>query len=238
MQPWGPLDEWDRATVAVDAVVLTVEGQQLQVLVHRRQEAPQAGKWALPGVFVNYPERDADAVQRALKLKTQVAVDVHLEQLNWSNEPDRDPRGWIVTHAYLGLAPSAELRRALEETDAKHVALAPVLVPWTGETGGFVYVHPHEGSDALAFDHNQLVGLAVGRLRGKLRYTALGLELMPDEFTLREFQDVFEAILDQRLNRATFQKLVLDDLQLLEATGEREPLGVGRRRAQLYRRHT
>lgn len=234
-QPWTELDDYDRASPAVDCVLLTVDQGQLAVLVQRRSHEPHAGEWALPGVFVNFGARYEDEILRALKEKAGVGIDCHVEQLVSWNAPDRDPRGWVITVAHLALAPAVLLRRELSEDIT--TCLAPVTVPWSGEAGGDVELTVgSKDKTALAFDHNMLVGLAIARLRGKLRYTPLALELMEPEFTLREFQSVYEAVLGRPLNRATFRKNVLETGHLVESTGRLEPPTVGHRPAELYRR--
>lgn len=238
-QPWSELDEYDRASIAVDCVLLTVVRAHLHVLLHRRTADPYSGRWALPGVFVTWPERDEDAVLRALKEKAGLDAPVHLQRLDWSGEPERDDRGWVVTHAYLGLT-EAQLLRAALPSDREDVALAPVFLP-RADLGPTPFAHvpvPDEPGTQLAFDHNQLVAQAVIRLRGQLRYTAMALDLVGDEFTLRDLQDVYEAVAGERFSRATFQRLVIHDLALVEPTGSLEPEGVGRRRAQLFRRRS
>lgn len=236
-EPWRDLDRWDRASIAVDCVLLTVIDRQLQVLVQKRRADPQVGKWALPGAFVTFPSTEDDVVGWAVKEKAGLDLgEFYREHLDWSSNPSRDPRGWVVAHAFLGLAPGAVVREAVNAGPiGPDVALAPVLVPAIGEHVDGVVVHHPGGRARLAFDHEQLVALAVRRLRGKIRYTDLALSLVGDEFPLRDLQDACEAVLGYPLSRATFQKLVIDDLQLVEPTGEKEPLGVGRRRAQLYR---
>jgi len=248
--PWSELDRYDRASIAVDCVLLTVEGRQLHVLVHRRDADPLAGRWALPGGFVRYPEGDDDAVCRVVKEKVGLDIrDVHRERLDWSGEPVRDQRGWVVTHTYLALAPAAVLRRALGSVDPATVALAPVLVPWQGERDEPVFVsfpgvtQLRKGKGAgqqvehgsLAWDHNQLIGLGVKRLRGKLRYTNVGLEVVPDEFTLRELQAAYEGISGETWSRTSFRKHVLVERAIIEPTGQMEQSRVGHRPAELYR---
>lgn len=231
-QPWTELDDWDRMSVATDCVLLTVSADDLLVPVHQRENEPHKDEWALPGVFVNYGERGEDAALRALKDKCGLGFDGYLERLDWSWEPGRDPRGWVGTCAYLALAPYDDVQRRLPRRE--RAALGRVSVPWAGEYGGPVEVSVAEQTGvALAFDHSQLIGLAVKRLRGKLHYTGIALELMPSEFTLRQFQSMFEVVLGEGLNRATFRHLVIDVLALVEPTGDVEH-GVGRP-AELYR---
>lgn len=229
--PWTELDDWDRMSVATDCVLLTVDAEHLLVPVHLRENEPHKDRWALPGVFVGYDENGEDAVLRALKQKCGFSFDGYLEHLDWSWEPGRDPRGWVGTCAYLALAHHDAVRRSLPRRE--RVALARVTVPWRGEYGGPVDVAiDEEPKVSLAFDHDQLIGLAVKRLRAKLQYTGVALELMPEEFTLRQFQRAFEIVLGEELNRATFRHLVVNVLELVEPTGELE-WGVGRP-AELY----
>lgn len=238
-QRWSELDEYDRASIAVDCVLLTVDQAQLQVLVHRRTADPHSAQWALPGVFVSWPERDADAVVRALKEKAGLDALVRLQRLDWSGEPERDERGWVVTHAYLGVVDASTLRRSLAP-DRHDVALAPVFLPRAASSPTPDAHVPLSDSTAtrLAFDHNRLIAEAVVRLRGQVRYTGVAVDLVGEEFTLRELEDVYEAVLGERPSRATFQRLVIKELALVEPTGRWEPPGVGRRRAQLYRRRS
>src|SRR6185503_9421953 len=106
--------------------------------------------------------------------------------------------------------------------------------PWEGETGGAVEACANDGKKlALAFDHAEILGLAVKRLRGKLDYSEVGFELLPARFTLRQLQDVHEAILGVRFNKPAFRRRMLDK-QVLEATGLHED-GVTFRPAELYR---
>ena len=232
-QKWSQLDDWDRMSVAADSVLVSADKGRLRVLVHRRRAKPYLNKWALPGVFIDYRESGEDAAIRALKNKCHFGFDGYLEHLDWSWEAGRDPRGWIGTCAYLALSERSSVERAVEGFD--DVALADVSVPWPGEYGGPVEVFRDGQHIPLAFDHEQLVGLAVKRLRAKLLYTGVALELMPEMFTLRRLQDAFEAILGAEMSDTTFRRLVVDNLRLIEPTGS-EARDVPHRPPVLYRR--
>lgn len=92
--------------VAVDLVILTVRDGSLQVLLIRRGIAPHKGRWALPGGFVRPSEDLADAARRELAEETGLVSDrIHLEQVATYGEPGRDPRGRVVSVAYLALVP-------------------------------------------------------------------------------------------------------------------------------------
>lgn len=207
-------------------------GTELQVLLHQRKFEPHCGDWALPGVFVNFKESEADAVLRALKEKVGLQLDVDPQPLVWSGEPDRDKRGWVVTHIYLATAPVRELRRHL---GADAGSLAPVFLPPGFQPKPYAHVPvPGIAGTGLAFDHNQLIAQAVLRLRQQLRTSAAVLDLLPERFTMHELQTVFETVTAERISRASFQRLMLNELALIESLDEWEPLGTGRRRAQYY----
>jgi 8-oxo-dGTP diphosphatase len=114
------------------------------------------------------------------------------------------------------------------------LALAPLDIAWLGERGGPVAALAGDGGRlALAFDHADILGLAVKRLRGKLDYSAVAFALLPPRFTLRALQDVHEAILSAALNKPAFRRRMIDR-GWIEGTGEKESGGAFRP-AELYR---
>jgi 8-oxo-dGTP diphosphatase len=233
VQPWSELDDWDRMTLATDVVLMTVADDELHVLLYKRKDPPYPNRWALPGVFVAYPESAEQAARRALHDKTGLDFTGRLDRLDWSWEPGRDPRGWVGCVTLLALQPVDAIRKAIAATE--HVALARVNVPWPGETGGPVTVEVDGKAVKLAFTHPDVVAASVKRLRGKLRWTDIGLDLMPETFTLSALQQAYEAVLGEPQNRVTFRKLVRDTLNLVEPTGELQP-EVNHRPAELFRR--
>jgi 8-oxo-dGTP diphosphatase len=232
--PPPPLSAYDQPAVTVDLVLLTVAEGGLRVLVIRRAEAPEAGRWALPGGFVRIDESVDGAVQRVLRDKARLPG-AFVEQLYTFGAVDRDPRGRVISIAHYALVDRQRLAAALAEAD--DLTLADVVVPWIGETGGPCRIRLEDGALIdLPFDHGEILGLAVRRLRGKLDYTAVGLELLPERFTLRALQEVHEAILGHGLTKPAFRRKMLDR-GYLEPTGEREAAGAFRP-AELYRRVT
>lgn len=203
------------------------------MLIHRRRHAPHQDAWALPGVFLNYREPIERAVNRALVTKAGVKLNCYTEQLEYRAEAERDPRGWVTTVAYLLLARADQITAQLAGGDVK---LARIEVSWAGEIGGPVKVFDEAGKTMrLAFDHSTLIGSAIRRLRDKVNYSALALELAPQTFTLRELRLIYETILGRRLNRASFQRQVAEVQRLIEPTGTSQT-DVLHRPAALYRR--
>jgi len=211
-------------SVAVDVVLLALHDGAFAALLTPRREAPFAGQFALPGVLVGPAESLDDAAARALSDKAGLRG-VYLEQLYTFGAPGRDPRSRTIAVAYVALVPWERL--AAGSGDAR---LARLSVPWAGEEGG-----PVDAGVPLAFDHAEILGLAVKRMRGKLEYTPVGYALLPPEFTLADLQAVHETVLGRKLNKDSFRRRMLASGEL-KPTG-RQRTGVDHRPAMLYRRH-
>jgi 8-oxo-dGTP diphosphatase len=230
------LDAYDPATferpsVTVDLVLMSVLEGALHALLMRRPSQPAKGKWALPGGFVRIDEDLDGAALRILREKARIGS-AYLEQLYTFGAVDRDPRTRIITVAYFALLPATRFEKAMNAPG--ELSLARITTSWKGETGGRAEAHAASGDRlTLAFDHADILGLAVKRLRGKLDYSQVGFELLPAQFTLRQLQDVHEAILGMRFNKPAFRRRMLDK-GVLEATGLREQ-GVKFRPAELFR---
>lgn len=221
---------YDRPSLTVDLALLSVIDGQLKVLLMRRAEHPGKGKWALPGGFVGMREDLETAANRVLKDKARLA-DIYLEQLYTFGSVERDPRTRVVTVVYFALLPAARFERALWSHE--NLVLADLSTRWSGETGGPAEARSADGAAMpLAFDHAEILGVAVKRLRGKLDYSAIGFELLPRQFTLRQLQEIHEAIRGETLNKPAFRRRLLDTGRL-KATGRYEQ-GKQFRPAELY----
>lgn len=214
---------FDRPSIAVDLILMSVVDGALAVLLHRRTQAPFAGAWALPGGFVRIDESLDAAARRVLNDKAQVG-DAYLEQLYSFGATDRDPRMRIVSTAYFALL-TAERFVAAPGLVLAGVA-APAQARIEGARIGGLPV-------PLAFDHGAMLDLAVRRLRGKLDWSPVAFALLPERFTLRALQDVHEAILGRPLNKPAFRRRLIEGGRIV-ATGEREA-GTSFRPAELYR---
>lgn len=225
------LEDFPRPSVAVDVVALTVLDGGLKVALYTRAAPPAAGLLALPGGFVGLDESLDDAARRLLADKAGLR-DVFLEQLYTFGAPQRDPRGRIIAVAYVALVDAARFEVTAQDGAAGR--RWRIDVPWPGETGGAVDVVDDNGRvQELAFDHAEIVGAAVKRLRGKLDYTPVGFQLLPGEFTLRQLQDIHEAVRGEGVNKDSFRRRMLASGHL-EATGNHER-NVTWRPAELYR---
>ncbi len=223
---------FDRVSVAVDVALLTAEGGALGVLLVQRRQHPFKGAYQVPGGFVR-PDESLDAAARRLIEEKGGVGGVFFEQLYTFGDPERDPRTRVITVAHYGLVPSERLRQAMATQDGGRV-LARIAVAWEGETGGPVRITDASGKRLqLAFDHADILGMCVKRLRGKLGYAPIGFQLLPKKFTLRQLQDVHETVLGRSLNKDSFRRSMLASGQL-GRTGETEA-SVGHRPAELYR---
>lgn len=222
---------YERPSVAVDLVLIGKLGNRLGVLLRQREAHPFLGQWALPGGFVGIDEPVDAAAARVLRERAGMA-EGHLEQLYTFGAVERDPRTRVVTVTYLALLRETAFAAALRAQPK--LMPARLDVPWPGEAGGPVAARDAEGTSlSIAFDHADILALAVLRLRGKVDYSDVGFALLPELFTLRQLQDVHEAILGSVLNKPAFRRRMLDRGWLV-ATGAREE-GTSHRPAELYR---
>jgi 8-oxo-dGTP diphosphatase len=182
---------FDRPSVTVDVVAFTArKDNKLQVLLIERGVKPFEGQWALPGGFVQITEDLDAAAARELGEETGVMATPFLEQLYTFGKPGRDPRTRVITVAYYALLPASDAiltpQAATDAKNAKWWALDEL--------------------PALAFDHAQIIEMALTRLRAKLAYTHVAYALLPEEFTLTELQTVYEMILSKPLDKRNFRK--------------------------------
>lgn len=216
-----PSLDFVRPLTSVDVVIITLDGEQLQVLLIKRPdhpEEPYPNMWALPGGFLNV-EQDLtllDCAARKLREKTG-AEGAYLEQVGSWGSRHRDPRGWSTTHVYVALL-AKEALNLVPGGNAAELCWAPIS---------------DHGSDLpLAFDHNELLRAAVSRVRNKVEYTSMALHLLPASFTLPEMHRVLEIVsgrkLDQKAIRSRF--LGADIIEMAEGTKT-----LYARPAQLYR---
>jgi 8-oxo-dGTP diphosphatase len=212
-----PEDEWQAPSVllAVDLVILTLREAALQVLLVRRGVEPYRGTMALPGGFLRDAAEDlATAAHRELAEEAGLAADVlHLEQLGVYGDPGRDPRGRVVSVAYLAVAP--RLPEPVAGTDAADACWLPVdaVLPSGLE---------------LAFDHRRILADGVERARAKLEHSALATAFCGKTFTISELQRVYEAVWGVQLDPRNFYRKVQGVRGFLVADGNTRKTSTGR----------
>jgi 8-oxo-dGTP diphosphatase len=240
-------DAYPPVFVTVDVVALTIRDGALGVLLVQRGQAPFKGRWALPGGFVRsapHEEDLGDAARRELAEETGLeavarpSVDrIHLEQLSTYGTPGRDPRGRIISIAYLAFSPEMpDPRPGGDAADAAWVDVDTLDLPEVGESDRPVAQRPGT-TRRLAFDHARILADGLDRARSKLEYTPLATSFLSNEFTIPELRAVYELVWGEALHAGNFHRKVLSVPGFVESTGTATARG-GRRggpRARLYR---
>jgi 8-oxo-dGTP diphosphatase len=217
--PAFPADNPERRPIAtVDIILVTLSEGALRLGLQRRDRAPHEGELAAIGGYVR-PEIDGDieaAARRILRDKARLEG-LYLEQLCSFGGPDRDPRGWSISIAYLALVPQETLRAAEAVGASRFELIDPDHCP------------------PLPFDHNRLVGAALQRLRAKSSYSTLPAFLLPEQFTLPDLKQVYEQVMGTDLNDSAFRRKLMEMRILEEIDAKSIATSERRRPAQMYR---
>jgi 8-oxo-dGTP diphosphatase len=225
-------DTYPSFAVTVDMAVATIADGRLSFLLIQRSHDPYQGCWALPGGFVE-PDEDTDtAAARELDEETGISITAgdggHLEQLRTYSTPDRDPRGRIVSVAYVALIPSLPEPAAGSDASAARLWSIDEITAGVGDDGTIIQ---------LAFDHAAILNDAVERIRAKLEYSTLATAFVEAPFTISELRHVYEAVWKVKLTPTNFHRKVLSSAGFVDAadidTGVRRPTRGGPR-AQLF----
>jgi 8-oxo-dGTP diphosphatase len=207
--------------VTVDVVILTMSVGRLHVLLVRRGVAPFEGMWAIPGGFKRPTETLAEAAKRELSEETGVDSASLLTQFGAYGDPGRDPRMNVVTVAYLAVL--REVGAVAAGTDAAAAGLIPLSEALNGNI-------------ELAFDHAQILGAAIERVRVDLDLTGIATAFVGPTFTIAELRAVYEAVWGVQLDGANFRRSVVTEDGWVIPTGRRaRPGAPGGKPAELYR---
>ncbi|WP_375325252.1 NUDIX domain-containing protein [Flagellimonas sp. GZD32] len=202
----------DQVLLAVDCIIFGFEKERLKILLIKRNFEPEKGKWSLIGGFLKKNEDLDQAADRVLETLTGLN-DVYLEQLHTYSKIDRDPGQRTISVAYYALIDVDSHRfDGIQIDDAK----------WFD-----VKEAPH-----LIFDHNEMVHKAKARLRRRALTKPIGFELLPEKFTMRQLQNLYESILDKKLDKRNFINKI-NSLDILVKLDEKD-MSVSRKGAYLY----
>lgn len=226
----------DRLHIAVDLLIVTVKGGRLNLLLSKREHPPFAGFWALPGRMVAIDE-SAEITANRLMAEMLPVREPFMEQLYTFTQVDRDPRGRVISIAYLVIVPWGRLKGILDTGTTGFVCFEAAL-----DQDGLRLISDHStipGNAELAFDHTRMIQTGIQRLRNKIDYTDIGFYFLENReaFSLSELQTVFEAVLDDKLDTSNFRRSILNRYEKagrLVQTEQAEKRGRGRP-ATLYR---
>ena len=215
-------------TETINRATKSLPKRALKVLLIKRKLWPYERMWALPGGFSNDRESMYDTARRELEEETGVNA-VHMEYFNVYSKPGRDPRGWIISHAFFALVHEDSLAERKASDDAVDVGL--FTISELGDSGL-----------ELAFDHQEVILDALEQIRSKMLLTSIAKEFLPEEFTLSELYQVIQTVVPdfeeanfiRKMKSTQSRSGVLE--QVMDAKGEpKKSNEFSQRAAQLYR---
>lgn len=204
--------KYPHPSVTTDCVIFGFDGSKLKVLLIERGIEPYKGRWAFPGGFLNMEESAEEGALRELQEETGL-TGAYIEQFHTFTDPKRDPRERVITIAYFALVRIQDVKGGDDAAKAQWFALDEI--------------------PQLAFDHDMILRMAQSRLRERIHFQPIGFELMPEKFTMKDLQELYEAILEVKFERSNFAKKMLhyELVEQLEETVWPTP----KREARLYR---
>ena len=180
--------KYPHPAVTTDCVIFGFDGRELQVLLIERGIEPFKGKWAFPGGFLKMDETAREGALRELKEETGLE-NAYIEQFNTYSDPWHDPRERVITIAHYALVRIQEVKGGDDAAKAQ----------W----------FPIDKVPQLAFDHDKILRDAMRKLRERIHFEPIGFELLPEKFTMKELQILYESILGVKFDRRNFAKKMM-----------------------------
>ncbi|SDD32479.1 ADP-ribose pyrophosphatase YjhB, NUDIX family [Terribacillus halophilus] len=180
----------------------------------------EAGKWALPGGFVTPEETAQEAASRELSEETGIDG-IPVKHFGVYDQPERDPRGWIISNAHYAIVPEHQLFSRKANDDAADVELFSVEeLEW----------------NQLAFDHSAIICDAIAHISRDLLQTTVAKQFLPESFTYSELQAVLLTITDDKAirNEQAFARKI-KSLPFIEAVEGQKTQRTSKLPTQLYR---
>lgn len=201
-------------TLSINCVIFGFKNAKLSVLLVKHGEGLAKGEWALPGGWITYNENLRDAAIRILIAQTAVE-NIFLEQFKTFGEVDRFPNKRVITVCYFALVniESVQLQAGPSVFEVKWFNILDI--------------------PKMVFDHNKIFQQCFNHLQQKVRHEPIGFNLLPKKFTLLQLQELYEAILNLKLDKPNFRRKLIG-MDLLLACNEKQK-SLSHRAAQLYR---
>ena len=200
--------------LSIDCLIFGFKESELDILLVQHGEGISKGKWALPGGWIKYSEGMDEAAARILNALTGVS-NLYLEQLRAFGNVDRYPTKRVITIAYYALVKPKDytLHAGFTAADAKWFKVSSI--------------------PELPYDHAEILKQGLNYLKHKLRHEPIGFNLLPKKFTLFQLQELYEALLNQKLDKPNFRRKLMN-MNLLVPCKEKQK-DVSHRAANLYR---
>lgn len=203
----------DKVLLSVDCIIFGFDNEGLKILLIKRHFEPEKGKWSLMGGFLKKEESLNKAAIRVLNFYTGLQ-DIYMEQFYAYSEVDRDPVERTISVAYYALINienhNAEL---IKNYEAQWFSISNM--------------------PKLIFDHDEMVSHAMRRLRYRTSTKPVGFELLPEKFSMRQLLELYEAILDKKLDKRNFISKI-NSLDILIKLNEKDMLS-SRKGSYLYK---
>lgn len=190
--------KYPRPALTADCVIFGFDGQALKLLLIERGIEPYKGYWALPGGFMRMDETIDECARRELMEETGIR-DIYIEQFRVFSATDRDPRGRVVTVAFV----------ALVRPEAYRIA--------AGDDANNAMWFDSNELPPLAFDHEAIIKAAHEHLREILRVRPIAFNLLDKVFTIDELRRVYEAINNTTYDRRNFSRKVMQSGMIVDA---------------------
>jgi ADP-ribose pyrophosphatase YjhB (NUDIX family) len=191
----------DKVLLAVDCIIFGFDGEDLKILLIKRDFEPEKGKWSLVGGFLKKEETLENAATRILELYTGLE-NIYMEQVATFSEVDRDPVERTISTAYYALINIKEHSKKL---------IKQFSANWFSVTKA-----PH-----LIFDHDRMVKYALALLQHRTATEPIGFGLLPTKFTMLQLQKLYEAIWDTQFDKRNFISKI-HSLNILQKLDEKD----------------
>lgn len=200
--------------LSIDNLIFGLDHGQLDIMLVKHDVGHGKGRWALPGGYIRMDENLRDAASRLLEELTGVR-NLYLEQLKTFGRVDRFPPERVVTIAYYALVSAEDY---------------PLVAGHNAAEAKWFNV---KDLPPLIYDHAEIVAHGIHFLRHQVCHKPIGFNLLPEKFTLLQLQELYEAILDTKLDKPNFRRKMMK-MNLLASCNEKQQ-GVPHRAASLYR---
>lgn len=204
--------------------------KKLSILLVKRTKEPYKNKWCLPGGFVFDGETSLIGSKRILKKETNLE-NFYLEQLKTFDDVDRDPRGRIISTAYISLVDKKMIKQVLlpetgwftidtivndnnvkiiltKDSEILNINLSKNIINEKSRQYEYKLI-----SSDIAFDHGLMINDGINDLRKKANDTDIIFNMMPDKFTIGELKQVYEIILNKQLINSAFRRVIAPKIE-------------------------